>query len=146
MEIRRSQDRLISTMGIPILVRHLYIESGPRGPSQYKDQYRNSHYKGKMISWPSYLYNGNPPGKTTPLCWIRALAEVTVFQQSVSDPPTQMMYLWTRCSDASVTICTCRSIHTCQCTFQNIRVSYTLSQTKFWVSITALQMSLMTRG
>ena len=30
MEIRRSQDRLISTMGFPILVRcHLYIESGP---------------------------------------------------------------------------------------------------------------------
>ena len=30
MEIRRSWDRLISTMGFPILVRlHLYIESGP---------------------------------------------------------------------------------------------------------------------
>ena len=30
MEIRRSSDRLISTMGFPILVRyHLYIESGP---------------------------------------------------------------------------------------------------------------------
>ena len=31
MEIRRSHDRLISTMGFPILVRwYLYIESGPR--------------------------------------------------------------------------------------------------------------------
>ena len=31
MEIRPSYDRLISTMGFPILVRcHLYIESGPR--------------------------------------------------------------------------------------------------------------------
>ena len=31
MEIRRSYDRLISTMGFPILVRrHLYIESGTR--------------------------------------------------------------------------------------------------------------------
>ena len=31
VEIRRSYDRLISTMGFPILVRcHLYIESGPR--------------------------------------------------------------------------------------------------------------------
>ena len=31
MEIRRSYDRLISTMGFPILVRqHPYIESGPR--------------------------------------------------------------------------------------------------------------------
>ena len=30
VEIRRSYDRLISTMGFPILVRsHLYIESGP---------------------------------------------------------------------------------------------------------------------
>ena len=30
MEIRRSYDRLISTLGFPILVRcHLYIESGP---------------------------------------------------------------------------------------------------------------------
>ena len=35
VEIRRSYDRLISTMGFPILVRwHLVIESGPRGPSQ----------------------------------------------------------------------------------------------------------------
>ena len=30
MEIRRSYDRLISTLGFPILVRCLYIESGPR--------------------------------------------------------------------------------------------------------------------
>ena len=31
MEIRRSYDPLISTMGFPILIRlHLYIESGPR--------------------------------------------------------------------------------------------------------------------
>ena len=29
VEIRRSYDRLISTMGFPIPVRHLYIESGP---------------------------------------------------------------------------------------------------------------------
>ena len=33
MEIRRSYDRLISTMGFPILVRwHLYIKSGPLSP------------------------------------------------------------------------------------------------------------------
>ena len=32
MEIRRSYDRLIATMGFPILIRwHLYIESGPCG-------------------------------------------------------------------------------------------------------------------
>ena len=38
MEIRRSYDRLISTMGFPILLRqHLYIESGPRELIQDKD-------------------------------------------------------------------------------------------------------------
>ena len=37
MEIRRSYDRLNSTMGFHILVRwHLYIESGPRLPSGNK--------------------------------------------------------------------------------------------------------------
>ena len=36
LEIRRSQDRLISTIGFPLLVRrHLYIESGPRVFSRY---------------------------------------------------------------------------------------------------------------
>ena len=36
VEIRRSYDRLISTMGFPILVRrHLYIESGPRSLNGY---------------------------------------------------------------------------------------------------------------
>ena len=36
MEIIRSYDRLISTMGFPILVRwHLYIESGPWLPNYY---------------------------------------------------------------------------------------------------------------
>ena len=39
MEIRRSYDRLISTMGLPILVRcHLYIESGPRTRSVCRSQ------------------------------------------------------------------------------------------------------------
>ena len=38
VEIRRSYDRLISTKVFPILVRCcLYIEPGPRRPSQYKD-------------------------------------------------------------------------------------------------------------
>ena len=38
VEIRRSYDRLISTMGFPILVRrHLYIESGPWRPSNLYD-------------------------------------------------------------------------------------------------------------
>ena len=35
MEIRRSYHRLISTMGFPILVKHLYIESGPRYHSSF---------------------------------------------------------------------------------------------------------------
>ena len=38
VEIRWSYDRLISTMGFPILVTwHLYIESGPRAPCCYCD-------------------------------------------------------------------------------------------------------------
>ena len=45
LKIRRLRDRLIFNMGIPILVRrHLYIETTPRSPSQYKDhlsRYRN---------------------------------------------------------------------------------------------------------
>ena len=37
MEIRRSYDCLISTMGFPTLIRrHLYIESGPRFPMNTK--------------------------------------------------------------------------------------------------------------
>ena len=40
VKIRRSYDRLISTMGFPVLVRwHIYIESGPwkRSPMQVRD-------------------------------------------------------------------------------------------------------------
>ena len=36
VELRRSYDRLISTMGFPILVRrHLHIESGPRSRTSF---------------------------------------------------------------------------------------------------------------
>ena len=39
MEIRRTYDRLISTMGFPILIRrHLYIESGPRLHTSWVEQ------------------------------------------------------------------------------------------------------------
>ena len=42
MEIRRSYDRLTSTMGFPILVRwHLYIESGPR--ALFSVRYQNTY-------------------------------------------------------------------------------------------------------
>ena len=58
LRIRRS-DRLIFNMGIPILVRrHLYIETAPRAPSQYKtglSRHRDSHFKNKL----SYLYSDN---------------------------------------------------------------------------------------
>ena len=47
MEIRRSYERLTSTMGFPILVRwHLFIESGPwhfEGLSYYRHTYLYSH-------------------------------------------------------------------------------------------------------
>ena len=43
VEIRRSYDRLISTMGSPIPVRqHLYIESGPWSAVQYMISVRNT--------------------------------------------------------------------------------------------------------
>ena len=35
--MRWSWDRLFPTVGFPMLVRHLYIEACPWGPSQYKD-------------------------------------------------------------------------------------------------------------
>ena len=45
LKIRQSRDCLIFNMGIPILARrHLYIETVPEGPFQYKDviiQYAN---------------------------------------------------------------------------------------------------------
>ena len=45
MEIRRSYDRLISTMGFPILARrHLYIESGPSWPDSVVHGYWVCHW------------------------------------------------------------------------------------------------------
>ena len=39
-------------------------EPGARLNIKMSYQYRNSHYKDKTVSWPSYLSNGNPiPGK-----------------------------------------------------------------------------------
>ena len=50
LKIRRSWDRLIFYMGIPILVRHLYIETAPkiqdsRFKSIYSTMYRHQSYK-----------------------------------------------------------------------------------------------------
>ena len=57
MEIRRSYDRLISTMGFPILVwRHLYIESGPWS------------LWGEIHHWiMSFLHKGPIMGKVLPV-------------------------------------------------------------------------------
>ena len=57
MEIRRSYDRLISTMGFPILVwRHLYIESGPWS------------LWGEIHQWQmSFLHKGPIMGKVLPV-------------------------------------------------------------------------------
>ena len=61
MEIRRSYDRLLSTMGFPILVRwHLYIESGPwshqpecRHISKYHHITDNFLFSARGTSWKS---------------------------------------------------------------------------------------------
>ena len=65
LKIRRSRDRLIFNMGIPILVRrHLYSEMAPRPSFNMKSviRCRNYHYndKIKMVMRPSYLCNENP--------------------------------------------------------------------------------------
>ena len=39
LKIRRLRDRLIFNMGIPILVRHLYIWDGPQGISSHSADY-----------------------------------------------------------------------------------------------------------
>ena len=53
--IRQSYDRLISTMGFPILVIwRLYIESGPRAPSQYP--IRRLFVRSRKVSKPRDLY------------------------------------------------------------------------------------------
>ena len=61
VEIRRSYDRLISTMGFPIPVRrHLYIESGPWSislkvfPSQCKCKWKC--FLMSFHSWPKFFF------------------------------------------------------------------------------------------
>ena len=57
MEIRRSYDRLISTMGFPILVRcHLYIELGPRAAAAL----RGLEYDGRLFMGCTHLSNWRP--------------------------------------------------------------------------------------
>ena len=56
MEIRRSYDHLISTMGFPILVRqNLYIESGPRtGPESLRCSWspsRSNKHCSRTFAW-----------------------------------------------------------------------------------------------
>ena len=82
VEIRRSYDRLISTMGFPILVRrHLYIESGPRA--------RNSpgiHMQDRVS-----MESDNNLG----LPWvIIVLAPVTSQPGTLGWSNTQVMQLW----------------------------------------------------
>ena len=64
VEIRRSYDRLISTMGFPILVRwHLYIESGPWCQCD------------TIISWWGWWpgHNVKPAAITCPHWWLLVL-------------------------------------------------------------------------
>ena len=65
VEIRRSYDRLISTMGFPILVRwHFYIESGPKSKQLiYRSGSRRFYlwcpiYKGVAVTWINYWSPG----------------------------------------------------------------------------------------
>ena len=62
VEIRRSYDRLISTMGFPIQVRlHLYIESGPRflllREIQYVVWFVSKYFSLKCMQHSMFLYS-----------------------------------------------------------------------------------------
>ena len=61
MEIRRSYDRLISTMGFPIPVRrHLYIESGPWSLWRVKCNTGTTVIGVLLYASLQTLYEGNP--------------------------------------------------------------------------------------
>ena len=83
MEIRRSYDRLIATMWFPILVRHLYIESGPRyrwvttwcdhichGPLTRYVKLRVAHAPGMPGTF-------SPPPTSRDTAWLAILACIT---------------------------------------------------------------------
>ena len=62
MEIRWSYDRLISTMGFPILERwHLYIESGPRDPFHkwFESSQSKSRKKCLAFAWKIMIRSGH---------------------------------------------------------------------------------------
>ena len=81
VEIRRSYDRLISTMGFPIPVRwHIFYwiraleYYGWCNKNMSSCQYRKHHCGDKTILRPSYLHNEiSYTGKMTYIYWIRAL-------------------------------------------------------------------------
>ena len=64
MEIKLSDDRLISSMGFPIVVRrHLYIESGPRASIQYQDLIVHTavlYPKWDFLYWSDHIFILNP--------------------------------------------------------------------------------------
>ena len=101
LKIRRSWDRLIFNMGIPILVRHLYIDKAQGLCLNTKTVYTNmhkSHHKGKMVMRPTYLYTYNEnsyTGKTTFLYWNRSQRFIWKMIQSSSKekyvPPNMYM-------------------------------------------------------
>ena len=76
LKIRRSWDRLIFNMGIPILVRgYLYINTAPWVLLQYKDRlskYANSHCKDKTADRPYIVIFilKWPPGRQHTQCWL----------------------------------------------------------------------------
>ena len=62
MELRRSYDHLISTMGFPIMVRrHLYIESGPWVKPT------NQWHSG-ILHMPQIVSGHNPKGSLIACC------------------------------------------------------------------------------
>ena len=60
LKIRRSWDRLIFNMGIPILVRHLYIETAPWALILYEDHFTSCGYcQDKTTVKLAHFYDGD---------------------------------------------------------------------------------------
>ena len=99
VEIRRSYDRLISTMGFPILVRwHHFIESGPRGiypciavgPDKFLKGPRDREGPAELIS----VYK---PGLNGAYCLIIFhKANVLLLLNISIDQAGQLGYVWCR--------------------------------------------------
>ena len=78
LKIRRSRDRLIFNMGIPILVRrHIYIETAP-----WWDVHSQRH-SGKAVTFPDILDNANSEDEFRFMCDIMSCYNWVIIMYSI---------------------------------------------------------------